>query len=101
MSKKSVSNFDPLNIRRVVLVSILSRTGTNSLLCVDVLLLVMYPTNETLEREISYLLSNQSLSASPDIDPVTIVSVDAGRVKLKGTGSSTTNCHSKRFSYYC
>ena len=41
--------------------------------------LVMYPTAETLEREISYLLSNQSLSESSEIDPITVVSVDAGK----------------------
>jgi hypothetical protein len=39
----------------------------------------MYPSNESLEREILYLLSNQSLSESSDIDPITVVSVDAGK----------------------
>jgi hypothetical protein len=49
------------------------------------LVAVMYPTVETLEREIAYLLSNQSLSESYDIDPVTVVSVDAGKYFLESS----------------
>ena len=43
----------------------------------------MYPTAETLEREISYLLSNQSLSGSLDIDPMNVVSVDPGTYSFR------------------
>lgn len=64
---------------------------------------VMYPTNETLEREISYLLSNQSLSDSADIDPITVVSVDAGPfipacMKLLKAGKLTGD--RQRLSYH-
>ena len=45
----------------------------------------MYPTAETLEREIAYLLSNQSLSESYDIDPVTVISIDAGKYSLQSS----------------
>ena len=45
----------------------------------------MYPTAETLEREIAYLLSNQSLSESYDIDPVTVISIDAGKCSLQSS----------------
>lgn len=47
----------------------------------------MYPTSETLEREISYLLSNQSLSDSSDIDPITVVSIDAGKFARASKGN--------------